>query len=254
MKKIIFITLLLLISNIGFSSQYESPMSLYHDNYFVIGDENDQTKFQVSAKYALFYPSNVGLYVGYSQVCWWKTYESSSPFYETNYMPEIFARFTSGDNIFDNVKIPFIDYIQVSPIFHKSNGRDGEDSRGYNKYYGQIQLSAGEVYNIGTNLKVFGYSNQSGKNEDIEDYEGYYEADIFFKIKSKTVQYFDKEELHFKFGGNPLDKGWYRIEGQVRIFNSHIQPKLFVQYFKGYGEFLIDYNIKEESLRFGLTF
>lgn len=237
-------------------------MTIYKDNYFISGDDQeDQVKFQVSAKYSIFYPSKIGLYAGYTQISWWKIYEKSSPFYETNYMPELFLNFESGNNVFGDVEIPFIDFIQVSPIFHKSNGRDELDSRSINTYYGQIQFSYGDVYNFGFGLKGFNYYNKSKKNRDIEKYIGYYETDIFFKIKSKTVEFFDKEELHFKFGGYDKsdfdDKeyiGWYCIEVQFRIITSYVQPKLFIQYYNGYGEFLIDYNKKEDSFRIGLVF
>lgn len=258
---ILFFILLFCFPIFSEDKKYESPMTIYKDNYFIIGDAEAQTKFQVSAKYALFYPTNTGIYAGYTQICWWKTYEKSSPFYETNYMPELFFNFESGNNLFGDIILPFIDYIQISPIFHKSNGRDGLESRGINLYYSQIQCSIGKIYNIGFNLKLFNYYNQSRRNEDIEKYMGYYDADIFFKIKSKNVQFFDKEELHFKFGGydkSDFDQkdytGWYCIETQFRIITSYIQPKLFIQYYNGYGEFLIDYNKKEDFVRVGLVF
>ncbi len=246
--------------------EYQSPMSLYNDNYFITGDKDDeQVKFQFSAKYNLLYPFNTGIYFGYTQRSWWKIYDKSSPFVETNYMPEIFLRFESGDNIVNDVKIPLVDYVQISPIFHKSNGQQGDDSRSINTYYGQIQVSYGEQFNIGTNVKIFGYYNKSSKNKDIEKYIGYYEADIFFKIRSKDVLFFDKEELHFKFGGFGTsdyntykeDKkvyGWYCVEAQFRFITSRIQPKFFVQYYNGYSEWLINYNEKEESFRIGMVF
>lgn len=242
--------------------KYESPMTIYKDNYFISGDkEEDQVKFQVSAKYSLFYPSKIGIYAGYTQICWWKIYNDSAPFYETNYQPELFLKLESNNNIFGDADFSFVDYIQISPIHHCSNGRDGLDSRSINDYYSQIQLSVGEHYNFGTNIKVFNYYNKSSKNKDIEIYKSYYEADVFFKIKSKNVSFLDKEELHFKFGGydkSDFDQkdytGWYCVEAQFRIITSVFQPKLFIQYYNGYGEFLIDYNKKEDSVRVGLVF
>lgn len=254
MKRIIISLCIMLISITVFAEkkEYENPMSTYHENYFIIGDEDDQTKFQVSVKYALLFPSKIGFYVGYTQRSLWKTYDKSSPFAETNYMPEMFYRFESKQNIFD-WNLGIIDYIQVSPIFHKSNGRDGLDSRGINTYYGQIQVSYGEVYNIGINIKGFNYYTKSKKNSDIEDYQGYYEADVFFKLKSKSVQYLDKEEFHVKFGSGK-DKGWVCGEMSFRILTTYVQPKLFIQVYHGYGEWIIDYNKKDTTIRAGLVF
>ena len=262
MKKILtLIILLVALTAFAEENKYESPMSVYQDNYFVFGDSTDQVKFQVSAKYAILYPSKIGIYAGYTQESWWKLYDKSAPFYETNYQPELFLRIQSRDNILGDMNFGLIDYIQLSPIHHMSNGKDGLDSRSLNDYYGQIQLSAGQHYNIGTNVKVFNYYNKASKNKDIEVYKSYYEADIFFKIISTDILFLDKEELHFKFGGydktDYKDKkytGWYCIEAQFRIVTSYIQPKFFIQYFDGYGDKMIEYDKKEKALRAGIVF
>ena len=65
MKKL-FLFLFFIVPIFVYAEKYESPMSLYDGNYFIIGNEESQTKFQVSAKYSLFYPSNIGLYAGYT--------------------------------------------------------------------------------------------------------------------------------------------------------------------------------------------
>ena len=273
MKK--FLSIIFIIFSISFlyaeDKYYESPMSIYKENYFISGDngvDGGQVKFQISAKYALLYPSNIGLYAGYTQISSWHLYEKSAPFYDSNYSPEVFVRFESKNNFIDNMEIPFVDYIQVSPICHLSNGKSEMDSRSINTYYGQGQFSIGEHYNFGINIKIFNYYNTSSKNKDIEVYKGRYEIDTFFKIKSTSVVFLDKEELHFKFGGyskNDYDaltdknkltktKGWFCVEAQFRIITSIIQPKLFIQYWNGYGEVLLDYNKKDESIRAGLVF
>jgi len=265
MKKFL-ILLFLTISTILYAedSIYQSPMSLYKDNFFIGGDKEDQVKLQLSAKYNIFYPSNSGLYLGYTQTSKWICYEKRDTFY-TAYQPEIFLAFESGNNIFDNAVIPFVDYLQVSPINHISNGTEGNNHRGMNIYYGQIQMSYGEVVNIGFNFKGFNYYNKSKRNLDIADYKGHTETGIFIKIKSKNTFLLDKEELWLRFGGfekspdslesnKTLRKGWYCIEGRVRLFTSYIQPRLFFQYYKGYNEVLQDYNQDTKSIRFGFVF
>lgn len=251
--KTILTLIMLFIAATLTAKEYESPMSMYHDNYFITGNQDAQTKFQVSAKYSILYPSKIGLYAAYTQTSWWKLYDKSSPFYETNYQPETFLLFESANNFVNDVKLGPIDYIQLSPIYHKSNGRDGEESRGMNLYYARTQLSFGEVYNVGVAVKIFDYYNVSRKNADIDSYIGHYEADVFLKIKSSDVYLLDKEELHFKFGSGK-DKGWFCAEVQARIITSYIQPKIFIQVYHGYAEWLINYNEKETSVRAGLTF
>ncbi|HRT03514.1 MAG TPA: phospholipase A [Candidatus Diapherotrites archaeon] len=255
MKKILFFIFFIFITNsFVFASEYEDPVSLYKDNYLIIGDKDDQTKFQISLKYNLIYPSKLGFFAGYTQKSFWKTYDNSSPFYETNYEPEIFYQFISGNNIFGNIQIPLIDYIQISPAHHLSNGRDREASRGMNTYYSEIQFSYGDIYNIGFNIKYFNYYNLSSKNKDYNDYRKNYESKIFFKIKSKNVKYLDKEEISCRFSGNPIDKGFFEVTGKVRIITTYFQPKIYIQYWQGYGEFLIDYNVKEKRFRVGIAY
>jgi len=254
MKRMIFI-LLILIAATAWGKEFESPMTPYQDNYIITGDrEDDQVKFQFSAKYNLFYPFNSGVYFGYTQRSYWRIYDDSSPFVETNYMPEAFFRFESGNNFLKDKVIEGLDFIQISPICHKSNGRDGLDSRSINTYYGQIQLSAGDVFNIGVNVKGFGYWDKAKENKDINDYSKNYEAGIFIKHRSKTVKYLDKEELHFKFSGDPTEKGWYMVEGKFRILSTYVQPKLFFQFREGYDEFMINYFEKQKSFRVGFIF
>jgi len=268
MKKLVLTFLLTILSiNLFASDVYEQPMSVYRDNYFIAGDKDDQVKFQISAKFNLLYPANTGIYFGYTQRSLWYLYESSSPFVETNFMPEGFYRLDSKNNIFGDADLGVIDFIQLSPIFHMSNGKDGLDSRGMNTYYGQIQLSVGDVYNFGVGARVWGWWNKSSKNKDIEKYISHYEGDIFFKLKSANVLFMDKEELHFKFGG--IDRsdwkswkddadgkiyGWYSVELQIRILTTIVQPYFFVQWYHGYAEWMVSYNEKEKSLRAGFIF
>lgn len=254
MKKLFLSVLMSLVICIPvIASEYESPMSMYKDNYFIAGDNDDQVKFQLSAKFNVFYPARTGIYVGYTQTSWWTCYQSRDTF-SSNYMPEAFFRLETNNNIFGNVDLGPLDYLQISPIQHASNGVEGLEHRGINIYYAQAQLSIGDVYNFGINGKGFGYYSRSGKNKDINDYRKNYEAEVFFKLKSATNWYIDKFELHAMCSGNPMDKGYYKIEGICQLFTSTIQPKFFIQYNKGYGINLLTYNIKETELRAGLIF
>jgi len=258
-KKIMFIIVIVFCFSIIYAEDvekektYESPMSLYNQNYIIAGNSQDQVKIQFSAKYSLLYPGNTGLYLGYTQLSNWFVYKSRDTFI-TMYAPEAIFRFDSGDNQFDNYKIPYVDYIQISPICHNSTGVEGDIHRSINVYYAQAQVSVGEVINIGANGKYFRYYDVNYRNPDINDYKKNYSAGIFLKIKSKTVNYLDKEELHFKFGGNPRGKGFYCIEAQFRILTSRIQPKFFCSYYNGYDEFMMYYNKHTKSFRAGLTF
>jgi len=255
MKRLILVLLICLLGISAFAD-YQSPVTMHKANFFAIGEEEDaQAKWQLSMKFNLLYPFESGLYFAFTQLSYWRIYDKSSPFIDTNFNPEVFYKFESGRNIFGNAVIPLIDHVIVSPYEHRSNGKDGEDSRSEDKYYGEIQLSVGEVYNVGVRLRGFGYYDVSSKNEDINDYHRNYEAGVFFKVKSKTTQYLDKEEIRVNWGGDPRNKGYVQVEAVARILTTYVQPKLFFQYYYGYDEFMKYYNVKtDHTFRLGLSF
>lgn len=250
MKKF-FIILVLFITCEIYANEYINPMTIYKDNYILAGNNSDQVKLQFSAQYSLVYKS--GAYFGYTQLSNWMCYKQRDTFI-TMYSPEAFYRFESGNNNFNNFIIPYIDYIQVSPINHNSTGVEGDNHRSINFYYGQIQSSIGDIYNIGFNIKIFGYYTICKQNKNINDYKKNYSADLFFKLKSRNVEYLDKEELHCTIGGNPFNKGFIQGELIFRIVSSYIQPKIMLQYYCGYDEYMIYYNRKDTSYRIGFIF
>ena len=249
MKKLLCLIVFLLCLTPLFSSEYQSPLSMNRDNYFVAGNDEDQTKFQISIKGDLLF--GTGVYFGYTQTTWWQVYDGADTM-SGNYQPEVFYRIDSKTNLF-NIDLKAIDFIQVSPFNHCSTGVEGADHRSINIYYGQMQVSSGGRVSIGDNIKVFGYYTQDEQNEDIEDYKGYYENDVFLKLNSATVEGMSLAELHFKHGGT-LSKGWLCVEARVTLFTNDVQPKLFVQYFYGYGENIVYYNVKDKSIYAGLIF
>lgn len=245
--------ILILTSGYVYAKDYENPISAYKENYF-IGNSED-VKFQISIQGNLFYPSKIGLFFAYTQIAWWDIYDDSSPFREFNHSPEIFYRLESNNNIFGNLSLGYIDYIQVSPIYHKSNGLDGEKSRSINYYYAEGQASIGDVYNFGLVLRVWNYIGDMSDNPDYQNYRGNAEGELFFQLKSRTVNYFDKEKIYVRGGGNHIaKKGWIEGGMKVRILTTRFQPFLYFQVWHGYAEGMINYNEKDTVYRLGLTF
>jgi len=250
MKKILILIMLLSISLSA--AEYQSPISKNRDNYFAAGNKEDQTKFQLSLKGDIIYPYKTGLFFGYTQTTWWTIYDGRDTM-SSNYQPEGFYRLESKNNLFNNFDLKAIDFIQISPFNHCSTGVEGPDHRSINIYYGQIQMSTGGRVSAGINLKVFGYYTKDEQNKDINKYKSYYENDLFLKLNSATVEDMTLAELHFKHGGT-IHKGWLSAEAQVMLFTNRVQPKLFVQYFYGYGENIVNYNVKEHSVYGGMIF
>lgn len=256
MKKSIITSLIVMMSSIVYANTNKSfidPLSVYKSNYFISGDKNeDQVKWQMSMKCNLLWPFNSGVYFGYTQLSYWRIYDNKSPFKDSNYQPEFFYKFESGNNLINNINIPFIDYIQVSPYYHRSNGRDGEESRGENKYYVEVQKSFGQSLNIGTRTKIFGYYTVQEGNKDINRYHNNYEMSVFIKNVSKRIRKLEKETIELTWGGNPYDEGWIQLEISTRIITTYVQPKIFFQAYHGYDEFMLNYDTKTTAFRIGV--
>lgn len=250
MKRLIL--LLVLLTAVPSVLHAEYPALLYRDNYIAGGD--DDVKFRVSAEYPIFYPFSTGIYASYTETAFWSVYDKSAPFREFIHNPEAFYRLEEGRNIFDNSKLGIIDYITLCPIAHQSNGRDGENSRGINTYYGEMQISFGDEYNFGLRLKGFGYYNKSRYNRDIEKYIGYGEGELFFKVKSDNLET-TLHKLYVKGSpGSDFKHGWGEAGGMFSLFTGYIQPKIFVSFFYGYAEDMVNYDKKQSQVRAGLAF
>jgi len=225
-----------------------SAVSFYKPSYFIFGNMDDQAKVQLSFKYEILKES--GIFFGYTQTMFWMIYEISAPFSEINFNPEFFWNYGNK-----------INFIQLGFYEHKSNGKDGPASRGYDSSYLQAQFSYGDNLNGGIDFKGFYIWSKADENKDITDYLGYYEAKIFLRfIKSGFLSKTDREELYIRGGtgggnyGFDFKKGWVEAGLKFRVLFRSVQPHLFIQGFYGYGESLIEYNYKDHAVRAGIIF
>jgi outer membrane phospholipase A len=262
------------------AAQNKTAMSLYRDNYITFGDDNNQIKFQLSAKYQLYIPDKnpedneidtffkiVGssAFFAYTQTSWWMVYSGRDTF-STNYQPEAFFKFDSK-NSYRDLNLGSFKYFKIAPIYHCSTGVEGSDHRSINEFYGEFDISYTDEKKqneIGINPRLFGYWSKSTQNEDINDYRHNYEANLYyihkFDWKDNEKHFYSlwqmlKEQgFNFRCTGNPFGKGYYMIESTSKVFSANFQPKLFFQYSHGYGVNIVSYNIKETEFRGGFLF
>lgn len=218
-------------------------IQIHKPTYMIAGDKENQVKYQISVKYGLIYPFETGLYLAYTQLSHWNLYDQSSPFKESNYEPEIFWQI---DDLW------FLDYMVISPYRHFSNGRDGEESRGLETGYVQLQMSFGEKVNIGINEKATWHYKFGNRNADYKRYKGYFQTELFVKLTGNG-KYFDQEKLAISFEWT-VKSYWYQIDFMTRLLTPKIRPKIYVQYYQGTGEFLENYKQKTKALRAGFIF
>ncbi len=224
--------------------------SLYKDNYFIFGPaigpkmtrENTNAKFQVSIAQKLTkstLPWNTYLYLFYTQKVFWNVLEESLPMTDLNFNPGIGI----CKPLF--VKNRFIGKLTFQ-IEHESNGRDSIQSRSWNR------VTFGANIIVDANLSVHGkvwIPIIDGKNNnDILRYCGIYQVGTSYISDNKrwnaSVVLVKRSGWNFNYN-TIFELAW-------KLSNNQNQY-LFLQYYNGYGEGLLDYNKFHSQLRVGIV-
>lgn len=225
--------------------------TIYKDNYIITGTSfsggevtkyNSDIKFQISLRHRLhrnLLPFGTYFFLTYTQKSFWDIYRKSAPFAENNYNPTLGV---GRHFIFDD-RLKWIGMMQFE---HESNGLDSVKSRSWNR------LTFTGIYlfnrNYSFQAKMWIAMAVSSKNKQITRYLG---------IGQMAGTYIDNSErftcsaLMIKRGGWNLNANW-RLEVAYRLFRAGNQY-LFLQFFNGYGESMIDYNEFQRYLRIGFV-
>ena len=223
---------------------------LYKDNYFIFGPpvgqkirkDNTNIKFQISIAQRLTkttLPGGTYLFLFYTQKCFWNVLENSMPMTDLNFNPGIGL----VKPLF--VKNRFIGKL-IMLLEHESNGRDGTESRSWNK------ISFGANIMIDPNFMVHGKFwipiVDGVENKDILDYCGTYQVgtQIFSTDRRWGASVTLVKRKGWKLNYNTI------LEFNYRLFKRDNQY-LFLQYYNGYGEGLLDYKQFHSMLRIGLV-
>ena len=212
---------------------------------------NFEIIFQMSSKMRIvdnLFGDNGDLYGAYTGRFWWQAYNNdiSSPFRETNHEPELFLDFESdyqwGEWSLTNV---------IYGMAHQSNGRALPSSRSWNRLYMELKFRNKDAW---INFKPWFHVPESTKdnaadprgddNPDIDQYMGYFEF---------TAGYdFGRNHLVSMFRNNlrPNNKGAFQLDVTFPIADS-TDVRGYFQYFTGYGESLIDYDVSTNRLSLG---
>lgn len=222
---------------------------LYKDNYFIIGapvgyratKDNSNVKFQISISQRLTratLPFHTYLYLFYTQKVFWEVFKESMPMSDLNFNPGI------GLTKPLYVRDRFIGKASLI-LEHESNGRDGLQSRSWNK----VSFAANIVIDptLTVHGKVWIPIVDGGQNKDILDYCGIYQVGTQF------------QSLNRRFGMSILltkRRGWNLNYNTTVELSWRIRAKdnqfLFLQYYNGYGEGLLAYKEFHSMLRVGM--
>ncbi len=225
--------------------------TMFGDNYLITGTSLNKGTFQPrtsDAKFEIGFKqrlTNVGLpfgifpYISYRQKSFWNVYLESLPFRETNYNPSIgLVKFIVNEK-------------EVTDVFrlaveHESNGRDEENSRTWN------YLSLTYLKPLGKKWQILSkawlpFAEMEG-NEDITSYRGYFYIKTTYRpIKNAFI------DLHVQPSFKDELRGFVKLGLSFKI-SERSNQFLYVQYFGGYSEDLINYNQSVSNLRIGIVF
>jgi outer membrane phospholipase A len=215
--------------------------------YFIFGwREGYSARFQLSFKYRLFdtgtgfgrdQPWLSGFYFGYTQNSLCDLSSDSKAFRDTSYRPQLFWKWDRADDktFLDSVRIGFE---------HESNGRDGPRSRSINIAFirPEWHLSFANGHELQFTPKLYRYLDRD-ENPDIQHYRGNVDWRLRYDAAGEWVATAVARR-------GTLGKGSFLLDLSKRARDLRFGPVggyFHLQYFTGYGEDILDYNLRRKS-------
>jgi phospholipase A1/A2 len=203
-----------------------------------------EAKFQLSFKTRVWATDDrkLGVWVGYTQQNQWQVYngDTSRPFRETNYMPEVFVSW--GPDI--DLGAGFRWKLLNAGYNHQSNGRTDTLSRSWDRLFAQFGVERENLALFGKVWYRLKENEADDDNPDITDYYGHGEISGLYRWRDNSFAAGIRGNL--STGKGAVQFGW-------------TSPPLFglfrgyVQVFSGYGESLIDYNWRQTTIGAGVA-
>jgi phospholipase A1 len=219
---------------------YEPLFDAFAEDYDF---ENVEAKFQVSVKGRLATTDDHrwGLWFAYTQQNQWQVYagDISSPFRETNYMPELFGSYRPG------VELGGWQWNLLNFGFnHQSNGRADPISRSWDRLFvegGFERENLALIVRAWTRVRPGDYEDD---NPDITDYLGYGQVTALYRRGENTFTLLGRGNLATGKGAAQFSWTSQPVLGPMRVY---------FQLFSGYGESLIDYDWNQTTVGLGVT-
>ncbi len=236
----------------------QPALQTYNPMYVIFGRTEGETtaKFQLSFKYRLFDERGpIGglwaplskFYFGYTQTSLWNLSEESKPFRDTTYSPNFFyydpSLWASPDGRHS--------FGAEGGFQHASNGQGGADSRSINILYVKPSWRwfVDDRHYVVVAPKLWSYLDKSD-NPDIQKYYGYFDLNVRAgRVDSLLVS------ANYRKGTSTMGAVQVDLSYPIRRpFFANAGGFLYAQYFDGYGESLLDYNVKgSPQFRFGFA-
>jgi outer membrane phospholipase A len=185
--------------------------------------------------------------MAYTQTSFWDLASESIPFTDTNFKPELFYQF-------NDVRFNFLpDSAHAdlrTGVLHQSNGGDEARSRSFNIAYIEpsMHFNIGADYRLSLAPRLWAYVGSKEDNPDIRRFRGN-------NSLTATVSKRDSWQLETMLRGN-IGSGRGALQMDLSYPVNRLLPGvdlyLYSQFFTGFGENLLNYNVKDTRLRFGI--
>jgi len=235
----------------------EPALSPYEPMYLLAGARGpDTARFQLSFKYRLFDERSVAaqilpalgkLHFGFTQTSLWDIGGDSSPFRDTSYRPSLFYHEPQLHASGGGKYLVGLD----AGIEHESNGRDGNRSRSINIAFVRPSWRwfVDDEHYFMVAPKIYAYTERSD-NTDIGHYRGHVDLNLRY---GKRDGWLFSGMLRRGTGGYES----FQLDASYPLrqpFFANAGGYLHFQYFNGYGETLLDYNLRRTpQLRVGFS-
>ena len=206
--------------------------------------QEQELKFQISLRVPIWnrmFDGRADLWFGYTQVSFWQAFNGaeSAPFRETNYEPEL------GVSIPTDFPVLGLQHKLLSfGLAHQSNGRGDPLSRSWNRLWVAFDLERGSFALAIKPWYRFRENPATDNNPDIADYMGRIELRAGYKLGSQVFSLILHNNLRADDNRSGYELDW--------TFPYSKRIKGLLQYYNGYGESLIDYNVRTQRIGFGV--
>ncbi|MDD3180953.1 MAG: phospholipase A [Opitutaceae bacterium] len=229
----------------------------YEPIYFLYGSQAPAAKFQVSFKYRLplddgwlvhKLPQMRGLHLAFTQRSLWDIRGESSPFYDSSYMPELLYQFAAREPDLSGT-LTWLGW--SGGVQHESNGKNGADSRSMNIAYARTAFALGDLddWYLLVMPRARTYVGDRFDNPNIADYRGW--GDLWLILgrnDGPALSLYGRIGRGFRHGAFQAD-----LTVPTSAFSGSWASYLHIQYWSGYGESLLRYDRRTDSVRAGFS-
>jgi phospholipase A1 len=210
-----------------------------------------ESKIQLSLRAKLmteFLLPGADLWFAFSQRSMWQLWnnQDSAPFRNTDYQPELIYVVPVAEQWGDLPGDWQIRMLQFG-IAHQSNGQTKPLSRSWNKVYAGLAVDKGE---FGLNWRYHQRISEQGDeddNPDLIDYIGSHELMASWLPGDATAMLTWRNDFSY------LSRGSWQLDLTYPVDRSKMDGlRWHLQMFSGYGETLLDYNFRQNSVGIGV--